>query len=36
MLDFDAAGNAIGVEVLDVRERMTDRTAVKPAQTAAE
>lgn len=35
MLDFDAAGNAIGVEVLDVRERMAGGT-VAPAQTAAE
>ena len=35
MLDFDAAGNAIGLEILDVRERMTGSVA-NPAQTAAE
>lgn len=36
MLDFDAAGKAIGIEVLDVRECMVGRAAAKPAQTAAE
>ena len=25
LLDFDAAGNVIGIEVLDVRERLAER-----------
>jgi uncharacterized protein YuzE len=25
LLDFDAAGNVIGIEILDVRERIADR-----------